>query len=153
VFTSPARASAQLAYRDPTCERARGVRCAGSAQTDTDTFAALAKNIVEEPVSSCQGHRLHPRLSPLRWTMCRSDLGVHQSCRRIAMLNSAACVGSSDHAGMRGIAQHLSGVECRVIGVVVQAAGTTSPLERGAIPRAQQPSTPCAPGRPPQLTP
>jgi 3-methyladenine DNA glycosylase/8-oxoguanine DNA glycosylase len=32
-------------------------------------FTALANNIVEEPVSSRQSHRLHPRLAPLRSTL------------------------------------------------------------------------------------
>lgn len=53
---------------------ARGVRCAGSAQTDTDTVCRLANNIVEEPVSSRQGHRLYPRLSPLRSTLTTENV-------------------------------------------------------------------------------
>jgi hypothetical protein len=63
------RAAVELAYRDPTCAPARGIGCAGSAHTDTETVPALPNNIVEDPVSSRQGHQLHPRLSPLHSTL------------------------------------------------------------------------------------
>jgi DNA-3-methyladenine glycosylase II len=64
------QAAVELAYRDPTCARLRAVFGPPVLPKPTLTpFAALANHIVEELVSSRQGHRLHPRLSPLRSTL------------------------------------------------------------------------------------